>query len=85
MSEIPGGFRFDKPAFIPRVGDRVEFLSDCQTEKGPSAGSVVSVDRGRREVIIKHSDHPGELFRWQDLKVSYCRIRGPEDTFWAML
>jgi hypothetical protein len=56
-------------AFIPRVGDRVEFWSDRQTEKGPSSGSVVAVDRARRTATIRHSDHPGEVFEWAKVRV----------------
>ena len=70
---------------MPSIGDRVEFQSDRQTEKGPSSGSVIAVDRNRQTVTIRHSDHPGETFRWQDVKVKYCRLRGPGDTFWALL
>lgn len=85
MSEIfNAGTRLDGAAFIPRVGDRVEFQSDRQTEKGPSAGSVIAVDREAHTAVIRHSDHPGETFRWQDVRVAYCRLRGPGDTFWAL-
>jgi hypothetical protein len=40
--------------FAPRVGDHVDFASDRQTEKGPSAGSVVIVSDN--QVAIRHSD-----------------------------
>ncbi len=35
-------------------GDYVEFLSDRQTEKGPSTGRVVAISNDR--VTIRHSD-----------------------------
>lgn len=44
------------------VGDHVEFLSDYQTEKGPSAGTCVIVEGDR--VAIKHSD----CVEWFDRK-----------------
>lgn len=72
-----------KPAFIPRAGDRVEFRSDRQTEKGPSSGSVIAVDRDARTATIRHSDHPGETFRWHDLEVEYVRLGSP--AFWALV
>jgi hypothetical protein len=37
-----------------KAGDYVEFLSDKQTEKGPSSGSIL-ISRGRL-VVIEHSD-----------------------------
>lgn len=43
-----------------KVGDAIEFLSDRQTEKGPSAGRVIS--RAGDVVCIRHSDDPGEMF-----------------------
>jgi hypothetical protein len=78
------GMRMDGAAFIPKVGDSVEFRSDRQTEKGPSSGSVIAVDRISRVATIRHSDHPGETFMWKDVKVEYCRLRGPGDTFWML-
>lgn len=76
--------KFESPAFAPRVGDRVEFCSDRQTEKGPSAGTVIEVDRKEHTCVIRHSDHPGEEFRWADVKAKYVRFRGPGDTFWML-
>ena len=37
-----------------KAGDYVEFMSDRQTEKGPSAG-VIKISRGN-DLLIKHSD-----------------------------
>lgn len=76
--------RFDNPAFVPRAGDRVEFQSDRQTEKGPSGGSVIAVDRDAQTAVIRHSDHPGETFKWGDVDVEYVRIKSPTDTFWML-
>lgn len=71
-------------AFIPRVGDRVEFHSDKQTEKGPSSGSVIAANRLNRTAVIRHSDHPGEVFHWAAVKVEYLNIRGLGDRFWML-
>lgn len=78
------GERLDAPAFIPRIGDKVEFHSDQQTEKGPSAGSVIDVDREAHTVTIRHSDHPGETFNWADLKVEYFSIAHDGRPFWML-
>ena len=62
----------DKPGCVPldgvmRAGDVVEFISDRQTEKGPSSGTIiVSTDVS---VTISHSDHPGEEFSKEALHV----------------
>lgn len=48
-------------------GDHVDFGSDAQTEKGPSSGKVVKVEKGF--VTIAHSDDPGERFKAAKLKV----------------
>lgn len=52
----------------PAIGDKIDFLSDRHTDKGPSAGSVtdtkVTVDG--LYVRIKHSDEE-RLFSWDDL------------------
>ena len=55
--------------FDPWVGDRVEFLSDKQTEKGPSAGQVQYVTvGGGYNVMIQHSDCT-EWFNTYEVKV----------------
>lgn len=48
--------------FLPMVGDKIEFLTDAQTEKGPSAGSVIKCNYRENWCLIRHSDHPGERF-----------------------
>jgi hypothetical protein len=78
------GERLQGAAFIPRVGDKVEFHSDLQTEKGPSAGSVIAVDRDARTAVIRHSDHPGETFNWGDVKVDYYKIAHDGRPFWML-
>lgn len=78
------GERLNGPAFIPCVGDKVEFRSDRQTEKGPSAGSVIAVDRDARTVTIRHSDHPGETFKWADVKVEYFSRSHDDKPFWML-
>jgi hypothetical protein len=72
-----------RPDFDPRVGDAVQFESDRQTEKGPSAGSVVALDKANGIVTIKHSDHPGETFQILAVRTVY-RHRRPADTFWML-
>lgn len=78
------GERMQGAAFIPRVGDKVEFHSDRQTEKGPSAGSVIAVDRDARTVTIRHFDHPGESFKWADVKVEYFSRSHDDKPFWML-
>lgn len=52
---------------VIRVGDVCEFMSDRQTEKGPSSGTIIiSTDTS---VTISHSDHPGEEFSKANLRV----------------
>lgn len=43
---------------VMRAGDCAEFLSDRQTEKGPSSGTITDVTGDH--VTIRHSDDPGE-------------------------
>lgn len=54
--------------FIPSAFDYVEFLSDRQTEKGPSSGQVTWTDYAAGTCVIRHSDHPGETFRIKDVR-----------------
>lgn len=58
------------PLRFPKIGDKVEFFSDLQAEKGPSSGSVTAADWQSGLVEIRHSDHPGEMFDWAKVKVS---------------
>jgi len=84
MTVLAQGERLYGASFIPRVGDKVEFLSDLQTEKGPSAGSVISVDREAHTATIRHSDHPGETFRWVGVKVDYFVIAYDGRPLWVL-
>jgi len=84
MDFLAQGERLHGAAFIPRVGEKVEFCSDLQTEKGPSAGSIIAVDRDARTAIIRHSDHPGETFRWGDIKVNYFVIAHDGRPLWVL-
>lgn len=70
--------------FMPRVGDRIEFLGDRLTEKGPSSGSITVVDRDARTFTARHSDHPGETFGWDDARVQYFTIAHDGFPFWAV-
>lgn len=65
--------------FMPRVGSVVEFLSDRQTEKGPSSGTVLSCDWDKGTCIIRHSDHPGEVFIMKKVEVLKFKRRNPND------
>jgi phage-related protein (TIGR01555 family) len=66
---------------LPKVGDRVEFLGDGQTEKGPSSGSVVSV-KGTM-VVVSHSDTV-EPFDWADLDVKSVREDLEDNRVWTL-
>lgn len=69
---------------VMRCGDCAEFISDRQTEKGPSSGTITSV-RGN-EVIIKHSDHPGEVFAKDKLRVKgEVRYRDGKRKLWILV
>ena len=58
-------------ASLIAVNDVCEFISDTQTEKGPSSGRVTYADD--EFIAIAHSDHPGEFFRRDQLKVNCGR------------
>jgi hypothetical protein len=77
--------RLPNASFVPKVGDKVEFRSDIQTEKGPSAGSVIAVDRNALTATIRHSDHPGETFKWRDVEVEYYTIAHDGRPLWVLL
>lgn len=38
----------------PKAGDYIEFLSDRQTDKGPSSG-IITISSGEK-ILLKHSD-----------------------------
>ena len=84
MEALHKGERLHGAAFVPRVGEKVEFRSDRQTEKGPSAGSVIAVDRDAKTVTIRHSDHPGEAFQWAHVKVAYFVIAPDGLPLWVL-
>jgi hypothetical protein len=72
--------------FMPAVGDIVEFLSDQQTEKGPSSGSILSVDYRNDRCVIEHSDTK-ETFAISKLQVrKFTRHRNHPDRkpYWGM-
>jgi hypothetical protein len=84
LESVHIGERIVECPFIPSVGDRVEFLNDRLTEKGPSSGSVISVDRDSHTIIIRHSDHPGETFSWSEVRVRYFSIAHDGCPLWAV-
>jgi uncharacterized protein YukJ len=58
-----------------KLGDLVEFLSDKQTEKGPSSGSIIEIDTDEKSgtqisIVVKHSDCPKEVFHLSHLNVN---------------
>lgn len=60
---------FVKAQPTPAAGDRIEFLSDRHTDKGPSAGEITGtkVTADGLYVRIRHSDEE-RLFSWEDLR-----------------
>jgi hypothetical protein len=68
-----------KIEFMPFVGSVVEFLSDRQTEKGPSAGTVISCNWKNNTCVIRHSDHPGETFDMKKVQVVKFVRKNPND------
>ena len=68
-------------ASLIAVNDVCEFITDIQTEKGPSSGRVTYADN--EFVVIAHSDHPGEPFRRDQLKVNYGRNK-LTFTYWEL-
>jgi hypothetical protein len=65
--------------FMPRVGSVVSFLSDRQTEKGPSTGTVLSCNWKEGTCVISHSDHPGETFVMKKVEVVKFIRKNPND------
>ena len=65
-----------------KIGDAVEFRSDQQTEKGPSAGRVT--ERVDTLVTILHSDHPGEVFDVRDLRVNRLTTHHKGGPLWML-
>ena len=84
MEILGKGERLNGCAFIPRVGERVEFRSDRQTEKGPSGGMITQVNRDDRTATIRHSDHPGETFSWANVRVAYFVISHDGAPLWVL-
>jgi len=64
-----------------QVGDHIEFLSDEQTEKGPSTGVVEIVDSNR--IVINHSDITEEFFI-NDLSINRKSKHYNGKTLWIL-
>lgn len=62
-------------------GDIVEFLSDLQTEKGPSSGACAA-NHGD-VIIIDHSDVYGDRFKTGDLRIKYFKKHGDGKRYWG--
>ena len=62
-------------------GDIVEFLSDLQTEKGPSSGTCVA-NHGD-VVIIDHSDAYGDSFKIKELRVKHFKKYEDGRRYWG--
>lgn len=73
------------PRRFPRVDDKVEFLSDRQTEKGPSAGVVIDANRRTGFVTVRHSDHPGEVFDWARVQIKRFVLAHDGRPLWQMI
>lgn len=65
-----------------KAGDHVEFLSDKQTEKGPSVGTI-KISRGN-QVLISHSDC-SEEFNAADLHVHKKTTHHRGGTLWQLI
>lgn len=79
----PNKVRID---FTPRYGDVVEFLSDRQTEKGPSSGRVCGVDYETGICMIRHSDGD-EAFTMKNVLVKKYIRRNPNNhglPYWGL-
>lgn len=69
--------------FEPSVGDKIEFLSDRQTDKGPCSGKVLAVE-GR--VLLTYSD----TTQWHDPEAievdKYIHAQFSRDgrTYWGL-
>lgn len=72
--------------FMPRVNDVVEFLSDKQTEKGPSAGYVKSVNYKKNTCVISHSDTEEDFYCPTVRVLKYVRHRNHDDRrpYWGL-
>jgi hypothetical protein len=75
----------DLPQRFPQVGDKVEFLSDRQTEKGPSAGTVRRANWQSGMVTIRHSDHPGEEFDWARVAIKKFALAKDGRPLWQLV
>ncbi|NCD13707.1 MAG: hypothetical protein EOL92_00555 [Bacteroidia bacterium] len=69
------------PGGHPKAGDHVEFLSDMQTEKGPSAG-VITISCGNK-ILVKHSDTTEE-FIINNLMVVKRTTHNNGNTLWML-
>jgi len=58
--------RLERIAF--EIGDNVSFLSDRQTDKGPSDGYISKMDN--ENLYINHSDAEDDKFKISDLEIS---------------
>lgn len=64
-------------------GDIIEFVSDQQTDKGPSSGTCIANDGAT--VTLSHSDINDDSFLISDLTVNYCRNRSKfGNAYWEL-
>ncbi len=73
-----------QPGFLPQAFDYVEFLSDQQTEKGPSSGRVISTNYTTRTCVIQHSDHPGETFNIDEVRYERLSHKPTGESLWIL-
>lgn len=72
--------------FMPTPGDIVEFLTDRQTDKGPSSGTVFSADYKSGKCVIKHSDETREFVMADIIVEKYTSQRNHPDKkpYWGL-
>ncbi len=48
--------------FMPKVGDKIEFLTDGQTKRGPCYGSITAVNYTAAKCTVEHTNQTQETF-----------------------
>lgn len=71
------------PAKAMKPGAVIEFLSDQQTDKGPSSGTCVSNDG--ETIVLSHSDTEHDEFRAEELRVERVGTTHDGRDYWALV
>lgn len=66
----------------PKAGDKVAFVNDAYTTKGPSGGVISRVEDG--VVFIDHADVKNDEFVWDDLNEPVLRRNDAGDRIWLI-